>query len=163
MAEDVVRKQKGIALIIEGLETILASVIVILVFFAGVEYLVNVIKVAITEGVDKEFILFTLDTILLLVLAIDILRTLLTAILSRFLPIRIVIEAAMIAVLREIISIEVRQLDYKMIVALTISLIGLGILWSMVYSREQKLRQASGSHGRVKSKEEGRRQAGVTS
>ncbi len=154
MAEDLVRKQRGIALVIEGLETILASVIVILVFFAGVEYLINVIKVAITKGVDKEFILFTLDTILLLVLAIDILRTLLTAILSRFLPIRIVIEAAMIAVLREIISIEVRQLDYKMIIALTISLIGLGLLWSMVYSREQKLRQAGTSRGRAESKEE---------
>ena len=156
MVEDAVRKQRGIALIIESLETILASVIVILVFFAGTEYLINVVEVAITKGVDKEFILLTLDTILLLVLAIDILRTLLTAILSRFLPIRIVIEAAMIAVLREIISIEVRQLDYKMIVALTISLIGLGMLWSMVYSREQKLSQAGTSRGGAESKEEER-------
>ncbi len=153
MAEDAVRGQRGIALVIEGLEIILASVIAILVFFAGLEYLVKVVKVAVRGGVDKEFILYTLDTVLLLVLSIDILRTLLVAIFSRFLPIRIVIEAAMIAVLREIISIEVRHLDYRMIIALTISLIGLGMLWSMVYSREQKLRRADVSRRRVEGKE----------
>jgi len=120
---------KKVTMMVELLEGLLALTIIFLVIISGVKLLSLVLDLALKPGVDKTNILSILDITLLLVLSIDILRTLITAILSRFLPLRIVVEAAMIAVLRELISIEIRHLDYKMIIALTIALLGLGFLW----------------------------------
>ena len=127
MPENTIHKK--VTMMVELLEGLLALTIIFLVIISGVKLLSLVLDLALKPGVDKTNILSILDITLLLVLSIDILRTLITAILSRFLPLRIVVEAAMIAVLRELISIEIRHLDYKMIIALTIALLGLGFLW----------------------------------
>lgn len=124
---------------IELLEGLLAVTIILLVLISGVKLIRLVLDILGEPELDKTAILHILDLTLLLVLSIDILRTLITAILSRFLPLRIVIEAAMIAVLREIISIEIRHLDYKMIIALTIALLGLGFLWILASVMERRI------------------------
>jgi len=130
--------------LLEGLEALLAISIVILVAVNGVKLLYTIIVDSISRvEIDKEAILHSLDIALLLILSVDILRTLITAIRARFLPIRIVVEAAMIAVLRELISIEIRRLDYMMVLTLTIAIVGLGIVWILIYSVERRGRTAS--------------------
>ncbi|MEB3773604.1 MAG: phosphate-starvation-inducible PsiE family protein [Desulfurococcales archaeon] len=126
-------------LLIEVLEGLLAVTIILLVLVSSVKLIKLVLNILGEPELDKTEILHILDLTLLLVLSIDILRTLITAILSRFLPLRIVIEAAMIAVLREIISIEIRHLDYKMIIALTLALLGLGFLWILASVMERRI------------------------
>ncbi len=132
------RRSKA-TLLIEVLEGLLAVTIILLVLVSSVKLIKLVLNILGEPELDKTEILHILDLTLLLVLSIDILRTLITAILSRFLPLRIVIEAAMIAVLREIISIEIRHLDYKMIIALTLALLGLGFLWILASVMERRI------------------------
>ncbi|MCE4602575.1 MAG: phosphate-starvation-inducible PsiE family protein [Desulfurococcales archaeon] len=131
--------------LIEVLEALLATTIVVLVLISGVKLLSMVFGMIGESGVDKTEILHILDLTLLLVLSIDILRTLITAILGKYLPLRIVVEAAMIAVLREIISIEIRHLDYKMIISLTIALLGLAVLWVIASGMENRIRRMAAS------------------
>jgi len=135
-----------VSLLVEILEGLLAASIALLVLINGVKLLINVLMDSVnTMEVNKEFILKVLDTALLLILSVDVLRTLITAIRARYLPIRIVVEAAMIAVLREIISIEVRHLDYKMVFTLTVAIIGLGLVWLLIFNTERKHVAASRS------------------
>ncbi len=129
--------------LIEVLEGMLALAIILMVVISSFKLYKLVWDMLEYGEIEKTSVLHILDLTLLLVLSIDILRTLITAILSRFLPIRIVIEAAMIAVLREIISIEIRHLDYKMIISLTIALLGLGFLWLLTTSVERKRSQTT--------------------
>ncbi len=125
--------------ILEGLEALLAVTIIVLVAVNGAKLLYTVVYESLSQlEVSKEAILHSLDIALLLVLSVDILRTLITAIRARFLPIRIVVEAAMIAVLRELISIEIRHLDYHMVLTLTVAIVGLGIVWILIYSVERR-------------------------
>ncbi|MEB3860821.1 MAG: phosphate-starvation-inducible PsiE family protein [Desulfurococcales archaeon] len=127
--------------LIEALEALLATTIVVLVLISGVKLLGMAFSMMGEGSIDKTEVLHILDLTLLLVLSIDILRTLITAILGRYLPLRIVVEAAMIAVLREIISIEIRHLDYKMIISLTIALLGLAVLWIIASGMENRIRR----------------------
>ena len=131
--------------LIEVLEGMLALAIILMVVISSFKLYKLVWDMLEYSEIEKTSVLHILDLTLLLVLSIDILRTLITAILSRFLPIRIVIEAAMIAVLREIISIEIRHLDYKMIISLTIALLGLGFLWLITTREERKRMQPAAS------------------
>lgn len=138
---------KLVSLLVEILEGILAASIALLVLINGVKLLINVLMGSVSSmEVSKELILRILDMALLLILSVDVLRTLITAIRARYLPIRIVVEAAMIAVLREIISIEVRHLDYKMVFTLTVAIIGLGLVWLLIFNVERRHMAAESPH-----------------
>ncbi len=142
------RLEQAMSLLLESLEALLAVTIIILVAVNGVKLLYYVAVESLgSSGVDKQVILHSLDIALLLILSVDILRTLITAIRARFLPIRIVVEAAMIAVLRELISIEIRHLDYPMVFTLTVAIVGLGIVWIMIYNAERRGERPAGRSG----------------
>jgi uncharacterized membrane protein (DUF373 family) len=114
---------------IEILESFLGIILAIMIILAAVKLLFKVISTEIYETPNKQEILDTLDLVLLLILSIDILRTLFTAVARHAMPIRIVIEAAILAILREIIAVEVRHLDYKMVIAPSISFTLLIAAW----------------------------------
>ncbi|MCE4628450.1 MAG: phosphate-starvation-inducible PsiE family protein [Desulfurococcales archaeon] len=114
----------------EILEILLAILIILTVLFGIIKLADIVVVKSIREQLSKSEILAILDLALLLVLAVDILRTLAVAIRRRSLPVRIVIEAAMIAILREIIAVEIRHLDYKMIIALGFTFVLLAASWA---------------------------------
>lgn len=140
-AEECPREREGnfFKSIIEVLEVILAVFLAAVIIIASAR-LANLIYVDLIEAneLSKESILRLLDIILLLVLSIDILRTLVTAVVRRQFPIRIVIEAAMLAVLREIISVEIRKLDYKMILSLAVVFLILAFVWLVVGVMERR-------------------------
>ncbi len=139
MGSAAARMEQAMSMLLEGLEALLAVTIVVLVAINGAKLLYYVaIQSLQGSEVDKQVILHSLDIALLLILSVDILRTLITAIRARFLPIRIVVEAAMIAVLRELISIEIRHLDYPMVFTLTVAIVGLGVVWIMIYNAERR-------------------------
>ena len=115
----------------ELLEALIAVVLIVLVLLSLVHLAAEVIRMEL-EGFSKEGVLTVLDIALLLILAIDILRTLAVAIARRALPIRIVVEAAMVAILREIIAVEVRHLDWKMVLSLSIAFALLGAVWTVM-------------------------------
>jgi len=125
--------------IIEVLEITLAvflaaTIVLAAVRLAGLIYY----DLVAAETIEKNNVLEVLDLILLLVLAIDILRTLVTAVIRRQFPIRIVIEAAMLAVLREIISVEIRKLDWTMLVSLSIVFLILALVWLVIGVMEKR-------------------------
>ena len=115
---------------IEALELILGAILALMIVLSSVKVFLLVIETEKGFGLPtKTDILEILDLILLLILSIDILRTLFTAISKRVLPIRIVIEAAVLAILREIIAVEVRHLDWKMVLSLSIAFLVLVVAW----------------------------------
>ncbi len=115
--------------IIEGLELLLGLALALLIFLSIVKVIMLILHIEWEPETSKEAILSALDLILLLILSIDILRTLFTAIARHALPIRIVIEAAILAILRELIAVEVRHLDYKMVIALSFAFFLLVLAW----------------------------------
>lgn len=131
--------------IIDTLEIILAIILAATILIASVKLVVLMYKDLVeTSVITKTYVLEVLDMILLLVLAIDILRTLLTAVVRRRFPIRIVVEAAMLAILREIISVEIRHLDWPMLIALGVVFLILAFMWILIGKLESSgvLREA---------------------
>ncbi len=121
---------KAMRVIIETLEFVLGVILALMIVLSAIKVALLVVETEKGLGLPtKESILEVLDLILLLILSIDILRTLFTAISRRVLPIRIVIEAAILALLREIIAVEIRHLDWKMVLSLSISFMVLVAAW----------------------------------
>ena len=116
----------------EMLELLLAIIIIITVLLNIMHLFKNIFDIEFYTNPTKEDVLKVLDLTLLLVLAVDILRTLAVAIRRGSLPVRIVIEAAMIAILREVIAVEIRHLDYKMVLSLGITFILLAGAWAAI-------------------------------
>ncbi len=136
MSEQECQREKGYRVmrnIIDTLEIILAIILAATILIASVKLVVLMYKDLVeTPVITKTYVLEVLDMILLLVLAIDILRTLLTAVVRRRFPIRIVVEAAMLAILREIISVEIRHLDWPMLIALGVVFFILAFMWILI-------------------------------
>ena len=144
---NICKEEKGFKLmrsIIDTLEIILAIILAAAILIASIKLLKLMYSDLVESELNKTKVLEILDMILLLLLAIDILRTLLTAVVRRRFPIRIVIEAAMLAVLREIISVEIRHLDWLMLVSLGIVFMLLSFMWIIIgrLEAEGKLREA---------------------
>lgn len=119
--------------IINALEIVLAVILASTILVASVKLIVLMYNdVVVQPSLSKTSILSVLDMTLLLLLAIDILRTLLTAVVRRKFPIRIVVEAAMLAVLREIISVEIRHLDWITMIALGVVFLILSFIWILI-------------------------------
>jgi len=79
-----------------------------------------------------------LDSVLLIVLALDVTRALASAALHRALPVRIVVETAIVAVLREIISAQIRGLGPSMLIALGIVFAVLVAAWVYIGRLEKR-------------------------
>ncbi len=136
---------KVMRFVIDSLELFLALVLAATIVIATVKLSHEMYEsLVVKPSPSKSDVLSILDMILLLILAIDILRTLLTAVIRRRFPVRIVIEAAMLAVLREIISVEIRHLDWLMLIALGIVFLVLSFMWLIIGGLEEKgrLREA---------------------
>jgi len=119
--------------IIDTLEIILAIILAATILVASAKLIILMYKDLVeAPAITKTYVLEILDMILLLLLAIDILRTLLTAVVRRRFPIRIVVEAAMLAILREIISVEIRHLDWPMLISLGIVFFILAFMWILI-------------------------------
>lgn len=118
--------------IIDILELLLGMLLTLLIIISITKIFKIIIDLWYQTSLSKDEILSVLDIILLLVLTIDILRTLFTAASKHALPLRIVIEAAILAVLREIIAVEVRHLSATMVIALSISFAVLVSAWIVV-------------------------------
>jgi len=146
--EECPRSTRIFRLAVEVLEIVLAVLLGVTILLASAKLVLLIYKDLIaTPDLSKNLVLEVLDMILLLVLAIDILRTLLTAVVRRQFPIRIVIEAAMLAVLREIISVEIRKLDWLMLLSLAIVFLILALTWIKigVMERRGQLQEALGA------------------
>lgn len=136
MSEQECEKEKGYRVmrgIIDTLEIVLAVILAATILIASAKLVMLMYEDLVkTPVITKTYVLEVLDMILLLLLAIDILRTLLTAVVRRRFPIRIVVEAAMLAILREIISVEIRHLDWPMLIALGIVFFILAFMWILI-------------------------------
>ncbi|MCE4605870.1 MAG: phosphate-starvation-inducible PsiE family protein [Desulfurococcales archaeon] len=95
--------------IVASIELIIAGILIVTLLIASIKVIDYLSIFFYYNGFDKQIFLEILDVILLSVLAVDLLRTMVIAVIKRTLPISIVIEVALLAVLREIIAIEVRN------------------------------------------------------
>jgi len=77
--------------------------------FTGKSELTNIVESKAPEDVLTFDILVIMDILLLLIIGIDLLRTLAVSIIERKLYVQAALEAALIAVVREIISAELRH------------------------------------------------------
>jgi len=136
LSEQECEREKGYRVmrsIIDTLEIVLAIILAATILIASAKLVMLMYEDLVeTPAITKTYVLEVLDMILLLLLAIDILRTLLTAVVRRRFPIRIVVEAAMLAILREIISVEIRHLDWPMLIALGIVFFILAFMWILI-------------------------------
>ncbi len=123
---------KTLEITIEILEVLLALGLILMVILSLSHLIDFIISVEIHEGLEKNYILEILDLTLLLILSVDILRTLAVAVRRRALPVRIVVEAAMVALLREIIAVEIRHLDWKMMLSLGVTFALLAGTWVVI-------------------------------
>ncbi len=132
------RAQTMAALLIALLETILAVLLALGVFIASWKILNDLVGLMEASEFDKQIYLHLLDSVLLLILAIDVTRTLLTAAIRGALPLRIVVEVATLAVLREFISIEIRNPSNTRILVFTILFAVLAFFWILLTSLEKR-------------------------
>jgi uncharacterized membrane protein (DUF373 family) len=95
--------------IVASIEIIIISLLILTLLIASIKVTGYLYEFFYYEGFDKQVFLEILDVILLSILAVDLLRTLVVAVIKRTLPISIVIEVALLAVLRELIAIEIRN------------------------------------------------------
>ena len=132
------RAQMMAALLIALLETILAVLLALGVLIASWKILRDLGELLEAGGFDKQIYLHLLDSVLLLILAIDVTRTLLTAAIRGALPLRIVVEVAALAVLREFISIEIRNPSNARILVYTLLFAVLAFFWMLLTSLERR-------------------------
>lgn len=118
--------------VIMALELLLAGILSIGVLVASIKTATDILQLMRSEGFDKTVFLHLLDSVLLIVLAIDVTRTLLTAVLEKMIPVRIVIEAAMLAVLREFIAIEIRGPSTDLLAVLVLVFTALVTAWIII-------------------------------
>jgi len=112
--------------------TLATAGVIVLAIAASLPSLYREAAQLLATGAEKERITDILDRVLLLVLALDVARALAAAALHRALPVRIVIETAIVAVLRELISVEIRKLTPTMVVALGAVFAVLAAAWVVI-------------------------------
>jgi len=140
----IARAQMGAALLIALLETLLAVILTIGVLVSAWKLLHDIAHLMEAGSFEKQVYLHLLDSTLLLILAIDVTRTLLTAAIRGALPLRIVVEVATLAVLREFISIEIRNPSNARIAVYTLLFAVLATFWIILTGIEHRQRTLSG-------------------
>ncbi len=113
-------------MLIELVITIMIGATLVIAAYKALYYINEFTR---SSGFDKHLYLEILDIILLSVLAVDLMRTLVIAIIKRTLPISIVIEVSILAVLREIIAIEIRNPDTERILVYGVLIVILVSSW----------------------------------
>jgi len=150
LPERIVEKaQLGAAILIAILETLLAALLAAAVAVGAYKIASEIAHLLKAQGFQKSIYLSILDSALLLILAIDVTRTLLTAVVRGAIPLRIVVEVATLAVLREFISIEIRQPTNSRIAVLTLLYAVLVTSW-VYLSRMEARRALQGGSGASK-------------
>ena len=92
----------------------------------------------------REELLSILDAILLLVIGLDVLRTILVSIVYRELYLVAAVEAAMLAVVREIIGSEIRHRSVTDLLGYASVIVLLGGLWILAQREFRRVRASSG-------------------
>lgn len=95
-------------ILITSLELMVALVLTITIILSLTRIIVDVASIATQSTFSKQYFVMVLDETLYMVVAIDIIRTLLSGILKKRIAIVVVIEAAMIFIIREIIALELK-------------------------------------------------------
>ena len=88
-----------------------------------------------TINIAREELLSLLDAILLLIIGLDVLRTIVVSIVYRELYLVAAVEAAILAVVREIIGSEIRHRSVLDLMGYTVVIVLLGALW-LIAQRE---------------------------
>jgi len=115
--------------IVASIEIIIISLLVLTLLIASIKVTSYLYEFFNYDGFDKQVFLEILDVILLSILAVDLLRTLVVAVIKRTLPISIVIEVALLAVLRELIAIEIRNPSNERIIVYGLIILILVASW----------------------------------
>ncbi len=127
-------KEKGkkylelLLIIGEGLVAVIIAITVIIASFQTFVMLGSMIKISIP---NKSEILDLIDTAILLLLALDLLRTVIIGIMEKEIPIKNIIEAAMIVIVREMIVNTLMNSSPIYLVYLSISFVLISI--SMIF------------------------------
>ncbi|RLE60856.1 MAG: hypothetical protein DRJ35_02150 [Thermoprotei archaeon] len=95
-------------LVIIILELLVAMILICVILLSLSRIIIDVLSMTTLHSFDKEYFVRVLDEALLMVVAIDIIRTLLTGILKKRITVVVVIEAALIFIIREIIALELK-------------------------------------------------------
>ena len=88
-----------------------------------------------TLAVVRDEMLAVLDSVLLLIIGLDVLRTIVVSIAYRELYLVAAVEAAILAVVREIISSEIRHRSVTALMGYAVVIVLLGALW-LIAQRE---------------------------
>jgi uncharacterized membrane protein (DUF373 family) len=115
--------------IVASIELIIIGLLVATLLIASIKVFDYISEFFNYNGFDKQVFLEILDIILLSILAVDLLRTLVVAVIKRTLPISIVIEVALLAVLRELIAIEIRNPSNARILVYGVIIVILVVSW----------------------------------
>ncbi|MCE4617762.1 MAG: phosphate-starvation-inducible PsiE family protein [Desulfurococcales archaeon] len=135
--------EKNIKNTIAIIELLLAAVLAATILIATFKIALDLKDLISASYFEKTVFLHILDSILLTILAIDLMRTLVTAVIRKQMPISIVVEVAILALLRELIAIEIKNpsnariLTFGMVLALLV-VAWIGINWFRIKVMEQK-------------------------
>ncbi|AFZ70022.1 Phosphate-starvation-inducible E [Caldisphaera lagunensis DSM 15908] len=118
----------------EILVAIIISITVIIASFQTFVMLGSMVKVSIP---NKSTILELIDTAILLLLALDLLRTVIIGIMEKEIPIKNIIEAAMIVIVREMIvnTLENSSPIYLIYLSLSFVMVSVSMIFIMKYSK----------------------------
>ena len=95
----------------------------------------------------REELLSLLDAILLLIIGLDVLRTIVVSIVYRELYLVAAVEAAILAVVREIIGSEIRHRSVLDLMGYTVVIVLLGALWLIAQREFRKERAREAERG----------------
>ncbi len=153
------RKLEMITEIIEAMVyAVLATAIVVGVAWVLAQIVVMAGSIAsghaggLSEGLAavKDEMLAVLDSILLLIIGLDVLRTIVVSIAYRELYLVAAIEAAILAVVREIIGSEIRHRSVTDLMGYTVVIVLLGALWLIAqreFIRRRREEEREAEHG----------------
>lgn len=113
VARSVERTTGLIVVVLEGLIALLLSLAVVL---SVAKLSGEVVQLAAGTVFDRQLFVRFLDEALLMIVAVDLVRTLLMSVTEKRIPVLVVLEAALIFIVREIITMELREVsDVRMV------------------------------------------------
>ncbi|MDP8003413.1 MAG: phosphate-starvation-inducible PsiE family protein [Caldisphaera sp.] len=125
-------EQKGkvyLNILMEIGEVLIAMIIIVTVIIAAFQTFFQVSQMIKLQPPNKEEILNLIDISVILLLALDLLRTVVVGILEKSIPIRSIIEAAMIIIVREMIVNTLVSSSPLSLIYLSISFLLITIGW----------------------------------
>lgn len=123
-------------LVIILLELLVALILIGIILLSISRIIADAASISALHGFSKDYFVQVLDETLLMVVAIDIIRTLLTGMLKRRITVVVVIEAVIIFIIREIITLELKQVSEARLIAYGILFIIFFISWYILRRNE---------------------------